>query len=80
MRRFASFMVLLTACGGAARFRAEHAGTGVAVVSQRGAVVAAGAPIAVGQGAYDLRLHFDVPRAQLVEWAVACPVAGSHVK
>ena len=77
MRRFASFMVLLTACGGAARFRAEHAGTGVAVVSQRGAVVAAGAPIAVGQGAYDLRLHFDVPRAQLVEWSVACPGAES---
>ncbi|MEP6860991.1 MAG: hypothetical protein ABJE66_10245 [Deltaproteobacteria bacterium] len=70
-------MVLLTACGGAARFRAEHVGTGIAVVSQRGAVVAAGAPIAVGQGAYDLRLHFDVPRAQLVEWAVACPGADS---
>jgi len=76
MRRFASFMVLLTACG-TARFRAEHAGTGVAVVSQRGAAVATGAPITVGQGAYDLRLHFDVPRAQLVEWSVACPGADS---
>ncbi|MEO6777122.1 MAG: hypothetical protein ABI467_29610 [Kofleriaceae bacterium] len=69
-------MVLLTACG-TARFRAEHAGTGIAVVSQRGAPIAAGAPIAVGQGAYDLRLHFEVPRAQLVEWAVTCPGADS---
>ena len=76
MRRFASFMMVLTACGGAARFRAEHAGNGTAVVSQRGAVVATSA-IAVGQGAYDLRLHFDVPRAQLVEWSVACPGAES---
>jgi len=69
-------MMVLTACGGAARFRAERAGNGTAVVSQRGAVVATSA-IAVGQGAYDLRLHFDVPRAQLVEWSVACPGADS---
>lgn len=75
MHRFASFIVLIAACGGSARFRAEHAGEGVAVVTPRGGTAAPGSAIAVGQGAYDLKLHFDVPRAQVVEWQVACPGA-----
>jgi hypothetical protein len=40
--------------------------------------VAPSGGIAVGQGAYDLHLHFDVPRAQLVEWTVTCPGADSQ--
>ena len=75
MHRLASFLVLISACAGSSRFRAEHAGQGVAVVSPRGAPAAPGSTIAVGPGAYDLKLHFDVPRAQVVEWQVACPGA-----
>ncbi|MEO8846882.1 MAG: hypothetical protein ABI591_05605 [Kofleriaceae bacterium] len=68
----ASLLVLVSACGGA-RFRAEHAGNGVALVTPRGAPAAPSAGIPVGQGAYDVHLHFDMPRAQLVEWHVQCP-------
>jgi len=77
MRRLASLLVLVSACGGA-RFRTEHAGNGIALVTPRGAPAAASAGIPVGQGAYDLRLHFDMPRAQLVEWQVQCPGAESQ--
>lgn len=78
MRRLASsLLVLVSACGGA-RFRAEHAGSGVALVTARGAPAAPAAGIPVGQGAYDVRLHFDMPRAQLVEWQVQCPGAESQ--
>lgn len=77
MRRLASLLVLVSACGGA-RFRAEHAGNGIALVTPRGAPAAPSAGIPVGQGAYDVRLHFDMPRAQLVEWQVQCPGAESQ--
>ena len=77
MRRLASLVVVVSACGGA-RFRAEHAGNGIALVTPRGAPAAPSAGIPVGQGAYDVRLHFDVPRAQLVEWQVQCPGAESQ--
>ncbi|HEX7699280.1 MAG TPA: hypothetical protein VF403_01075, partial [Kofleriaceae bacterium] len=73
----ASLLVLVSACGGA-RFRAEHAGNGIALVTPRGAPAAPSAGIPVGQGAYDVRLHFDMPRAQLVEWQVQCPGAESQ--
>jgi hypothetical protein len=78
MRRLASILVLVSACGGGARFRAEHAGNGIALVTPRGAPAAPSAGIPVGQGAYDVRLHFDMPRAQLVEWEVQCPGAESQ--
>jgi hypothetical protein len=78
MRRLASLLVLVSACGGGARFRAEHAGNGIALVTPRGARAAPSAGIPVGQGAYDVRLHFDMARAQLVEWEVQCPGAESQ--
>ncbi|HEY0251837.1 MAG TPA: hypothetical protein VGC41_09940 [Kofleriaceae bacterium] len=65
----------LIACGGP-RYRPEHAGTGVTFVSARGQPVAQNAGIAVERGAYDLTLHFNVPRAEVVEWTVTCPGAG----
>ncbi|CAN5351377.1 hypothetical protein BH11MYX1_BH11MYX1_15670 [soil metagenome] len=50
----------------------------MAVVTPRGGVALPAQAIAIGQGAYDLRLHFEVPRAQLVEWTVACPGVASQ--
>lgn len=78
MRRLASLVLLVSACGGAARFETEHAGNGIAVVTPRGGVALPAQTVAIGQGAYDLHLHFEVPRAQLVEWTVACPGAASQ--
>lgn len=79
MRRLASLVLVsacVSACGGAAaRFTTEYAGNGIAAVTPRGGVAMPAQSVAIGQGAYDLHLHFDVPRAQLVEWTVACPGA-----
>ena len=52
----------------------ETIGSGTAVVQARGsAETAPPATIPVTRGAYEITLRFDVPRAQLVEWAVLCP-------
>ncbi len=48
------------------------------MVSPRGGVALPAQHVPIGQGTYDLRLHFDVPRAQVVEYAVACPGAESQ--
>src|SRR5262245_28238205 len=60
------------ACGG--HFKREVVGSGAAAVQVRGteAQVQAGS-IALTHGTYELTLRFDVPRAQIVEWSVACP-------
>ncbi|HEY5927398.1 MAG TPA: hypothetical protein VIV11_37195 [Kofleriaceae bacterium] len=52
----------------------ETIGGGTAVVQARGTVEAAApSTIPVTRGTYEIKLRFDVPRAQLVEWAVLCP-------
>lgn len=71
--RYLSTIALVGACG-AANVKRETIGGGATNVQARGAVepVQSGG-IALARGAYEFRLHFDVPRMQLVEWSVTCP-------
>src|SRR5262245_38749827 len=75
---------LLGAC--ASHLRTEVVGNGTVTVQARTeasessadmAVSQAPAPVAGGvqltRGIYDLQLHFDVARAQKIEWTVTCP-------
>lgn len=79
MRGSRLLLIVLAACGGA-RYRTELVGHGNGTVSPRvGAgtsdpVAAPGAGgIQLPQGTYELAMRFDVPRAQLVDWRLACP-------
>jgi len=76
MRRLASTLLLLTACAG--HFKTERVGTGIAFVAARGTEPARSPGVQVAAGDYDLKLRFDLPRAQLVEWRVTCPGASSE--
>jgi hypothetical protein len=69
--RYLSTLALVTACGG--HLKRETVGRGTTAVQARGAVepVQLGS-IALPRGTYELKLRFDVPRAQLVEWTVIC--------
>src|SRR6187551_2377103 len=69
--RYLSTLALVTACGG--HLKRETVGRGATAVQARGAVepVQPGS-IALPRGSYELKLRFDVPRAQLVEWNVIC--------
>src|SRR5687767_258429 len=70
--RFATTIALVTGC--ASNIRYDVVGNDTAPVLPRGA--AAPAPvggIALARGQYRFALTFDVPRAQIVEWTVACP-------
>lgn len=71
--RYLSTIALVGACG-AANVKRETIGGGATNVQARGAVepVQSGG-IALPRGAYELRLHFTVPRMQLVEWSITCP-------
>ena len=61
--RLAQACVLLVACGGP-RFKTERVGAGHFAEAQG---------MTLPAGAYTVALHFDVPRAQLIEWTVTCP-------
>jgi hypothetical protein len=69
--RYLSTLALVTACG--SHLKRETVGRGTTAVQARGAVepVQPGS-IALPRGTYELKLRFDVPRAQLVEWNVIC--------
>jgi hypothetical protein len=70
--RYLSAIALVSACGG--HFKREVVGGGAAAVSVRGAAAPMqAASIALTRGTYEMKLRFDVPRAQVVEWTVACP-------
>lgn len=72
--------LVIAACGGG-RYRTELVGHGDASVVARGtvaaptdAVAAPGAGgIQLAQGSYELAMRFDLPRAQIVDWKLACP-------
>jgi len=72
--------VLASACGGK-QFRTEPVGMGTALVTTRTApgtaVPTSAAPGAGGiqlpRGTYEIKVWFDIPRAQLVDWKLACP-------
>ena len=79
-----ALLVSVSACGG--RYRTEHVGQGIAIVASRGVAIspdegnaappwAVGGGIQLAEGSYDLALRFDVPRAQVIDWTVACPGA-----
>jgi hypothetical protein len=69
--RYLSTLALVTACGG--HLKRETVGRGTTAVQARGGVepVQPGS-ISLPRGSYELKLRFDVPRAQLVEWTVIC--------
>lgn len=67
---------LVTACG--RHIQRDTLGRAGAVVHARGAGNVEIAPTAssgmtLGPGNYELVLHFDIPRAQVIEWTLACP-------
>ncbi len=63
MRSFVCLAIALAGCG-ASRFRTEHVG----VVS-----FGNGESVPLARGNYQLAMRFHVPRAQIVEWTLACP-------
>ncbi|HEX5061286.1 MAG TPA: hypothetical protein VFV99_18090 [Kofleriaceae bacterium] len=71
---YLSMLALVTACGG--HLKRETIGSGATAVQARGSTDPAPAgSINLPRGVYELKLRFDVPRAQLVEWTVICPGA-----
>ncbi len=57
----------MSACG--ARYRTELIGHGVAII---GPAPIGAPPVAIVPGDYEIAVHFSVPRAQIVDWKVAC--------
>ena len=67
-------VVLFCVSACASHIKREPAGAGIALVQPRGAAApaAAAAGIALARGNYEFALRFDVPRAQVIEYAVTC--------
>jgi hypothetical protein len=71
---------MASACGGK-QFRTEPVGMGTGLVTARTApgtaLPTSAAPGAGGiqlpRGTYEIKVWFDLPRAQLVDWQLACP-------
>ncbi|HEY5939066.1 MAG TPA: hypothetical protein VIU61_30640, partial [Kofleriaceae bacterium] len=71
---------LASACGGK-QFRTEPVGMGTALVTARTTagidVPTSAAPGAGGmrlsRGTYEIKVWFDIPRAQVVDWKLVCP-------
>jgi hypothetical protein len=76
MRLFVGCAVAaIAACGG--RYRTELVGSAGATVALRGAPVGAGGGtgIQLPAGTYEVAMRFEIPRAQVIEWRLACPGA-----
>src|SRR5262245_43991720 len=75
--RHALPFVLVCAC--ASHFKTEVVGGGAAVIRARGAANSeASSGVQLARGQYDFALHFDLTRAQVVEYTVACPGVEQH--
>lgn len=79
--RYLSALALVTACGG--HIKRDTIGRAGAVVHTRGAGAVDSASTAtsgmmLSPGNYELVLHVDVPRAQVVDWTVTCPGTERH--
>jgi hypothetical protein len=70
-------VAFISACGG--HVQRTMIGGGTASVQARGAVDSAPATsVAVERGTYEVKMRFDVPRAQVIEWTVLCPGAAEN--